>query len=86
MYNQHMIRILTDSLRGEAGYGGPSVPIRAGVEVDDVRKDLNSPSGVVLAYYAEHFPSKNAWLAFVQEVITKPSGTALDDRLSWETP
>lgn len=80
-----MIRTLTDALRGEDGYGGPPVAIKAGVEVDDVKRDLNSPSGVVLAYYAERFPSKNAWLDFVREVITKPSGTALDGRLSWET-
>lgn len=90
-----MIRTLTDSARGELGYGGPPVAIRCGIDVADVRKDMHCPSAVALAYYRQSnhppherdgFMTDSAWLAFVQEIITKPSGTALDGRLTWETP
>lgn len=80
-----LIRTLTDSLRGEAGYGGPPIPIKCGICIDDLKKDLHCPSGTALAYYRKLFRSEQDFITFVRDIIGKPTGTALDGRLIWET-
>ena len=78
------IRTLTDSQRGQLGYGGPAVALSLGVDIDDVKRDVHCPSGSALAYYKDQFNSAG-FMAFVQDVITKPTGTALGGRLTWRT-
>lgn len=80
-----MLRILTDNQRATYGYNGPFMPIDIGVDVADVKKDLSCPSGQLLAYYSKQFSSQQAFLTFVQEIIGKPTGTALDGRITWRT-
>lgn len=79
------IRTLTDAMRGELGYGGPPVAISCGICVEDVKKDLKSPSGVALAYYRKAFAREQDFINFFNDVIGKPTGTALDGRLTWST-
>ena len=87
-----MIRTLTDSQRAELA--GQFVPIRAGIDAAEVKRDVASfgsqvnlygPSGTLLAYYRRFFRTDAEFQAFVREVITKPIGTALEGRLTWET-
>lgn len=79
------IRTLTDSLRGEDGYGGPPVPISCGICIDDIKKDVHCPSGTALAYYRKHFTHELGFIDFVHSIIGKPTGSALDGRLTWNT-
>jgi hypothetical protein len=79
------IRTLTDTVRGELGYGGSPVPISCGICIDDLKKDLHCPSGTALAYYRKAFGHEQDFIDFVRSIIGKPTGTALDGRLSWST-
>lgn len=80
------IRTLTDALRGELGYDASSpVPIHCGICVDDLKKDLQCPSATALAYYRRQFKREQDFISFVREIIGKPTGTALDGRLTWDT-
>lgn len=79
------IRTLTDSLRGEQGYGGEPVALKCGVCIEDVKQDMSSPSGTALVYYRNAFDTEQAFIAFAKDVIGKPTGSALDNRLTWST-
>lgn len=80
-----IIRTLIDKLRGEQGYGGAPVAISCGVCVEDIKQDMSSPSGTALMYYRNTFNTEQDFIAFVKELIGKPTGSALDDRLTWRT-
>lgn len=79
------IRTLTDALRGEQGYGGLPAPIRCGICIDDLKKDLQCPSGTALMYYRQQFSHEQDFISFIREIIGKPTGTALGGRLTWNT-
>jgi hypothetical protein len=80
-----LIRTLTDSQRAQLGYGGPAVLIDIGVDVADAVRNTLGPSASVLTSYKREFSSDGAYEAFLKEIISQPTGTALGGRLTWRT-
>lgn len=79
------IRTLTDATRGECpAYSGVLVPMNCGICIDDLKK-TDSPSYTALLYYRQQFKSDSNFIMFVQDIIRKPTGTALEGRLTWNT-
>lgn len=76
-----MIRTLTDSQR--ATLESKPVAIRFGVDIDDVKRDVHCPSGTMLAYYKQWHRTDKDFMVFMHDVITKPTGSALDGRITW---
>lgn len=81
-----MIRIVTDATRGELGYGGPPVPIKHGIDIDDLKRDMQGPSGTELLILKQRNAMADVeFAAFVRALVAQPTGAAAKGNLTWET-